>query len=474
MCEADSTEPGKSSGYLTSPPPTDKMPGGIPYIVGNEAAERFSYYGMRTILYMFLTEHLRDAAGNLDVMDAATATQWQHRFGFGVYFLPIVGALLSDWLWGKYKTILWLSLAYCAGHATLAFVDFPQVFGVEPRTLLLIALVLLSIGAGGLKPCVTAHVGDQFGPRNKHLLPRVYQWFYFSINVGAAVSMILTPRLLRWFGPEIAFGLPGVLMAIATFVFWLGRRKFVHIPPTGNQVFSEIASPASRRALLNLIPLYLFIIMFFSLFEQTQSTWVEQAKSMDRMVTIPLINYTFELIPAEIQALNSILVLCMIPIFSLFIYPYWGKFTNVTPLKKIGVGLFVTALSFVVCALVQSRIDQGESPSVWWQVLAYVILTAGEVLVSITALEFSYTQAPQKLKSFVMGLYLLVAIALGNLLTAEVAGQIKTLEEAGYRFLSGANFYWTFTVAMLLSAVTFVVWSQFYKGQTFIQGEEQS
>ena len=124
--------------YLTSPPPTAEMPRGIPYIVGNEAAERFSYYGMRAILYVFMTEHLVSAAGQPDLLDPATATQWQHRFGFGVYFLPIAGALLADWLWGKYKTILRLSLMYCLGHALLALVDVPGVTGIAPPALLVV------------------------------------------------------------------------------------------------------------------------------------------------------------------------------------------------------------------------------------------------------------------------------------------------------------------------------------------------
>ncbi|MBX3426569.1 MAG: POT family MFS transporter [Pirellulales bacterium] len=456
--------------YLTSPPPTAEMPRGIPYIVGNEAAERFSYYGMRAILYVFMTEHLVSAAGQPDLLDKATATQWQHRFGFGVYFLPIAGALLADWLWGKYKTILRLSLMYCLGHALLALVDVPGVTGIAPRSLLVAALVCLAIGAGGIKPCVSAHVGDQFGKLNQHLLPRVYQWFYFAINVGAAASMVLTPRLLANFGPGVAFGVPGVLMGGATFVFWLGRNKFVHIPPTGNRIFAEIASPAGRRAVANLLPLYAFVVMFFALFEQTQSTWIEQAKNMDRVVSLPGYG-AFEFNPAEIQAINSVFVLMMIPIFAGAIYPLWGRFAEVTPLKKIGVGLFVTAGSFAVCGYVQARIDAGDSPHIGWQVLAYLIITAGEVLVSITALEFSYTQAPKTLKSFIMGLFLL-AIALGNLLTSEVAGQIKALEEAGYRFLTGANYYWTFTAAMLASAAAFVVWSQFYRGATFIQGSD--
>lgn len=486
--------------WHTTPPLTDRMPGGIPYIVGNEAAERFSYYGMRAILYLFMTEHLLSAAGEPAPFDKHTATEWQHWFGFGVYFLPMAGAILADWLWGKYRTILWLSLMYCLGHAVLAFVDLPHLTGVAPKWLLAVALVCLSIGAGGIKPCVSAHVGDQFGRLNQHLLPRVYQWFYFSINLGAAASMVLTPRLMEHFGPPVAFGVPGALMAVATIVFWMGRYKFVHVPPTGNRLFSEIVSPAGRRAIANLLPLYTFVILFFAMFEQTQSTWIEQAKSMDRVVQLPVVG-EFEFNPAEIQAINSVFVLILIPVFATVIYPFWGRFTDVTPLKKVGVGLVVTAASFVVCAMVQERIDPWTAPtralqlglaqfpidvggavegllgaetapSIWWQVLAYFILTAGEVLVSITVLEFSYTQAPKTLKSFIMGLFLL-SIALGNLLIAQVAGKIEELEKAGVAILSGANYYWTFTAAMMVAAVTFVIWSQFYRGATYIQGEDE-
>ena len=88
-----------------------------------------------------------------------------------------------------------------------------------------LGLALIALGAGGIKPCVSAHVGDQFGKQNKHLITKVFGWFYFSINFGSTVSMPLTPWLLEHYGPGWAFGVPGILMAIATFVFWLGRLQ---------------------------------------------------------------------------------------------------------------------------------------------------------------------------------------------------------------------------------------------------------
>src|SRR6266849_6454861 len=197
------------SKYLTAPIPTDKMPPGVPYIVGNEAAERFSYYGMRAILFIFMTQYLS--------MKDADATGYTHLFFASVYFFPLIGAIIADVFLGKYATIMSLSIVYCLGHLTLALND--------SRAGLALGLTLIAIGAGGIKPCVSANVGEQFGRQNQHLLTGVYLWFYFSINFGSAISMLLIPVFLRKFGPHVAFGTPGLLMFIATLIFWLGRKK---------------------------------------------------------------------------------------------------------------------------------------------------------------------------------------------------------------------------------------------------------
>jgi POT family proton-dependent oligopeptide transporter len=467
----DSTDlpviPTMATQYRTTPVLSSEMPAGVPYIVGNEAAERFSYYGMSGILFAFLTEHLRNAAGSPAPMSPEQAKEWTHYFIAAVYAFPIVGAIVSDWLWGKYRTILWISLLYCVGHGVLAAMDYPSVTGVDPKWMLGLGLALIAMGAGGIKPCVSANVGDQFGKQNEHLIPKVFGWFYFSINVGSAVSMLLMPKLLENYGPGWAFGVPGILMAVATFIFWLGRYRFVHIPPAGNKFFSETFSSDGLRAMGNLIPLYIFIMPFFTLFDQTHSSWVDQAKSMN----CDFFGYT--LLESQMQAVNPILILLFIPLFSYVIYPALERWFTLTPLRKIGIGLVLTMLSFVIISVAQEWIDAGGRPHVSWQILAYVVITAGEVMVSITALEFSYTQAPRKMKSFIMGLYLLVAIALGNIFTAQVNGYMEEQRKLGAKILEGANYFWFFTVFMLVASIVFVVWSQFYRGATFIQGEDQ-
>lgn len=486
-----------SKPYATTPPETEGMPAGVPYIVGNEAAERFSFYGMRTILVIFMTKHLLDYQGEPAPMDEATAKAWFHYFVSSVYFFPILGAVISDWLFGKYYTIIGLSIVYCIGHFVLALMDVPHWVGLEPRQLLMLGLILIAIGSGGIKPCVSAHVGDQFGTSNQHLLPRVYGWFYFSINLGSTISTLLTPILLAKYGAGWAFGVPGILMVVATIAFWMGRHTFVHIPPAGNAFFSETFSRTGRRAIFNLIPLYAFVAMFWALFDQTGSSWVLQAESLERTVIafdspVPLADrplhvwllsgvlhpvvedgfiLRLQLLPSQLQAANPILVMILIPVFSYGIYPLMGRFFEVTPLRRIGIGLFLTALAAVVPSWIQMQIDAGRTPHMSWQVFAYIILTAAEVLVSITALEFSYTQAPKKMKSFIMGLFLL-SVTLGNLFVGWVNDQIDFLQERGSTLLDGANYFWFFTVCMAVVAVLFVVWSQFYKGQTYIQGTD--
>ncbi len=396
--------------YRTSPADLDGMPPGVPHIIGNEAAERFSFYGMKAVLAVFMVQylHLMDGLSGA-AMSEAEATEKVHLFNGAVYLTPLLGALLADIFIGKYRTIIALSVVYCAGHAALAAMG---VFGSSPWWLMA-GLGLIALGSGGIKPCVSAHVGDQFGANNAHLLSRIFNWFYFSINIGAFVSMLLTPWLLEWHGPHWAFGVPGVLMAIATLVFWLGRNRFIHVPAGGTGFVRELFKGGGLWVMLKLLPLYAFVAMFWALFDQTGSTWIFQSQDMDRRFL------GIDWLPSQIQALNSVFVLTFIPLFSYVVYPLIGRVWKLTPLRKIGLGLFIMAGSFALVAMIQEWIDGGARPNVSWQILAFALLTIAEVMVSIVALEFAYTQAPKTMKSLIMCFYL-GAVAVGNFLVAGV------------------------------------------------------
>lgn len=438
--------------YRTEAEASTTLPGGIPYIIGNEAAERFSFYGMRVILVVFMTQYMLDSDGMSAVMGEDEAKGWFHLFVSVVYLTPILGALLADVLLGKFRTIILLSLVYCAGHFALALDD--------SRTGLLIGLGLIALGAGGIKPCVSAHVGDQFGQNNRHLLAPTFGWFYFAINFGAFISMLATPWMLQHVGAWLAFGVPGVLMMAATALFWSGRHKFVHVPPAGMAFVREMFSGEGLRALGKLSIIYLFVAVFWSLFDQTGSSWVFQAQKMDREIL------GIELMASQLQAANPLLVMLLIPLFSYVIYPQLARVIVLTPLRKIAMGLFLAALAFVIPTWVQMQIDAGFMPSIGWQLLAYVFLTSAEVMVSITCLEFSYTQAPRKMKSFIMAFFM-ISIALGNLFTSAVNFFIQN--DDGSSKLAGADYFMFFTVLMLVTAVLFLGVVYFYKEKSYIR-----
>src|SRR5687768_17148568 len=228
------------SEVAASAAPPARLPRQIPYIIGNEACERFSFYGMRNILVQFLVSSVILAyvpAGDRE----GVAKDVFHSFVIGVYFFPLLGGWLSDRFFGKYNTVLWFSLIYCAGHACLAMFD-------DNRTGFYTGLFLIALGSGGIKPLVVSFVGDQFDQTNKHRARVVFDAFYWIINFGSFFASLLMPIFLRNYGPAVAFGIPGILMFIATVIFWLGRRKYVHVP----------ASPPEPDSFLNVVRSALF------------------------------------------------------------------------------------------------------------------------------------------------------------------------------------------------------------------------
>src|SRR5437867_3953263 len=203
-----------------------RLPSQIAYIIGNEGCERFSFYGMRNILTQFLVSSALLFTATEAVSQAeheGAAKEVFHTFVLGVYFFPLLGGWLADRFLGKYRTILYLSLVYCAGHACLAMFD-------ANKAGFFTGLFLIALGSGGIKPCVATFVGDQFDQSNKSLAKVVFDAFYWIINFGSFFASLLMPVFLRKWGASVAFGIPGVLMFIATLVLWLGRRLYVFVP----------------------------------------------------------------------------------------------------------------------------------------------------------------------------------------------------------------------------------------------------
>ena len=455
-----------------------KLPRQIPYIIGNEACERFSFYGMRNILTPFLITTLLLYAPLAE--RAGIAKDVFHTFVIGVYFFPLLGGWLSDRFFGKYNTVLWLSLVYVAGHACLAFFE-------DNRTGFYTGLFLIALGSGGIKPLVSAFVGDQFDQTNKAKAKLVYDAFYWTINFGSFFASLLMPKILTTLGPAWAFGIPGILMFIATVIFWAGRKQYVRVPPAppNPHSFTNVARSAlvarapgqSRpglvvagigallavgslalipqlgfviamccalglmllfggigtwmqlerarglhpdeaidgvRAVLRILIVFALVTPFWSLFDQKASTWIIQGNAM-QMPDGPWWPTWLISEPAQMQALNPLLVMLLIPFNNLVLYPALRRFGfEPTALRRMGFGIAFSGLAWVAAGSIQLAIDGGDPVSIMWQVLPYALLTFGEVLVSATGLEFAYSQAPSSMKGMIMSFWLL-SVTFGNL-----------------------------------------------------------
>ncbi|MFM7149121.1 MAG: hypothetical protein ACKO23_04690 [Gemmataceae bacterium] len=501
----------------------------------------------------------------------------------------MIGALIADRWAGKYRTILYLSLVYCMGTAFLCLFN-NTLWGMYA------GLALIAIGSGGIKPCVSANVGDQFGKSNQHRLRTIFQIFYFSINFGSFFATLLIPYLRshsgqffidrfpglfggmdpKQLGASIAFGLPGVLMLIATLIFWAGRRQFVHVPPRpggriglldtacsvslflslGHLIFSpellhgplpndtvrwavlaaislgflslglylfllrqriqqddgfmaillhvlrthlgsKSSAPASSTvktpasgplaqhwfwrpgaekfgetategpvAVFKIISIFFLVSVFWALFDQHSSTWITQANQMDLWLWGQG-NGSFLGIPnvllqaSQVPAMNPALVMLMIPLMNLLYHLCDKAGLKTTPLRRITVGMFLTAGSFAATAVLQQVIDRSDEKTIWfgWQIIQYLIITIAEVMVSITGLEFAYTQAPKRMKSTVMGFWLLT-VTLGNVLVALLAG---------LKGLKPVDFFWTFTWLCVGAALLFGLRAFFYVPKDYTQ-----
>ena len=501
---------------------TGKMPRQIPYIIANEGCERFSFYGMRNILTVFLISTL------LLQLPAEQRTGEAkhvfHTFVIGVYFFPLLGGWLADRFFGKYNTIFWLSLVYCAGHASLAIFE-NNVKGFY------FGLFLIAFGSGGIKPLVASFVGDQFDQTNKHKAKLVFEMFYWIINFGSFFASWLMPMFLRDYGPAVAFGIPGIMMLAATIVFWLGSKKYVHVPPAppNPHSFTRVARTAllaqvnggSRpglyvayvgvvgaiyafyrmpdlgfvisaclalvlllafgsigtamqlerargahpdeavegvRAVLRILVIFALVTPFFSLFDQKASTWIVQANTMEKPSWF---------LPAQMQALNPMLVMLLIPFNNLVLYPMLNRFGwEATALRRMTAGIGFSSLAWIVIGLLQLALDSGSAVSIMWQILPYALLTFGEVLVSATGLEFAYSQAPVSMKGAIMSFWNL-STTVGNLWVLIVnrsvmnEGVIGKIAESGISVTAFQMFFFAAFAAVAMLA--FGLYAKRYK-----------
>lgn len=310
-------------------------------------------------------------------------------------------------------------------------------------------LFIIALGAGGIKPCVSAFMGDQIPDKSPQLMTKAFNAFYWAINLGSFFSFLVIPAMEQHYGYSWAFAVPGIFMGIATFVFWLGRRKYHKTPPARNSghagfwkvLFTILFRGGWKRAeqrygssavedsrhILKILSIFAFVIPFWSIFDQTASSWVAQGNAMSP-IPIPLPGgKTWSIGPEEIQAANPVFVMIFIPLITVFVYPHVVRLAK--PLVRLGTGIALSSVTFLIVAWLQYRLETGASMSIAWQLIPYCVLTISEILVSTTGLEFAYTQAPAHLKSVITSFWNLTIFA-GNMLVAAITFFLSNGESA--------------------------------------------
>ncbi len=435
-------------------------PIGFWFIFWGEFAERCSFYGMRAILATYLVDRLdftkEDSGSAVSVWLAAC------------YFCPLVGGFVADNFLGKYNTIIFFSLPYILGQL---------IIGTENELFVFIALVLLAMGSGVIKPNISTLMGltyDQFRPGQEQLRSNAFSMFYMSINIGAAISQTMVPLIRTYFKESphayfYAFMFPAFLMVLAFIAFAIGK------PFYAKEVISQAKRTPEERALqwqiVGQIGGLFFLVMFFwAVFDQASSTWIFFAQTyMDCTV------FGWKMDPEQVQALNPILIVALLPFITILWTVLDAKGFHVRPTSKMILGFLLTAAcmgTMAICGyatgqaekrdLVKDGVvvmnDQGQPKqddfcpeekkvNVGWQMVAYLLITIAEILISVTGLELAFVAAPKSMKSFVTSLWLL-SVGLANLFLNVPLSRF-------YPSMHPGNYFAMLTVTLLVVTVLF-------------------
>lgn len=475
--------------------PTRPYPKKVLFIVGNEFCERFSYYGLRTILVLYFKSILG--------LSDSTSTVSFHLFATLCYLTPILGAILGDSIWGKFKTILYLSIVYFIGEVILVLSSIFWNEGALSTGATFLGLFFIGLGTGGIKPCVSALGGDQFYPNEERWRQNFFSLFYGAINLGSLISMFLTPMLRSNYNCvnrsdcyPYAFGLPCILMFLGIVVFLMAKNHYVITPlPQQNVIvafchctylalkrkilsqkpdtvgettekihinslsqskgsstsslmdttedYTPVASIIQKpkrqapnenaklvsdgnlndslnisekklkskdkhwlylasdqydknsiedfRSVLNILLIFLPTSVYWCLFDQQGSMWTLQATRMDGHI----FNSDFILQPDQLSVANPLLLLASIPVYQMVIYPNLARFGILKkPIQKMTVGGLLAALTFIVSALIEVRIQDFAPAELPSPGKANLLLVNGLVDCSVTNPTISFTNPP--------------------------------------------------------------------------------
>jgi POT family proton-dependent oligopeptide transporter len=407
-------------------------PTGFWFVFFGELAERASYYGMRTLLALYMIDvlHYSEAAGTT-VMKAFMAL---------CYLTPFFGGWVAERYLGRYKTIVYYSLPYILGHLILG--------GIQNTPGLFVALTLLALGSGAIKPNTSVLMGQIYDAEKKEtLLNEAFSLDYAAVNVGAALSAFALPLVVQAQGGKygLALMIPAVLMAAAFGVFAFGRRWY----PSENVRALPSKTPqqreAERRTLRRIAGVFAAIAIFWLIYDQNADTWIYFAQSHTDLHLFGGVSLTSN----QMQALNPVFIVLLTPVFN-FIWNQMKKHRTgreVPDTTKMLVGYTIVVVTSLIMAYAAWLARNGVV-TVWWVILATFIVTLAELCISPVGMEFAYRQAAPGTKSVVTAAFwmmVFVGDSLGLLLAPFYEKQ-----------LTPAPYFGLLAVIMTLTAFAFI------------------
>jgi POT family proton-dependent oligopeptide transporter len=414
-----------------------RHPNGLYLLFTTEMWERFSYYGMRAILSLYMLKALFYTT-------AFTSSVYGYYTGL-VYLTPLIGGYIADRYWGNRKSIITGGLLMTLGQFSLAISSFlfsPQsvsgnnsffVFNYQ-TAFFLIGLFLLVLGNGFFKPNISSMVGFLYS-NNDERRDSAFTIFYMGINVGALLSPIIVGGLGDTGNPaDFMYGFlsAGIGMIISLVVFITGKKKFL-VDPDGCAVGvvpnnkydtdgckNQTLTWVEKQRVMVIFILAFFGIFFWAAFEQAGVSLTFLAEQhVDRVISS--INYTIP--TAWFQSVNPLAILLFAPLFAVL----WLKLKDIgkepsIPLKMT-VGLLLLSVGFMILVAASKTLDDGASTiSPIWLVGAYVLFTFGEMCISPIGLSMVSKLSPARFICLLMGVWFLTS-AVANIL----AGQMSTL-----------------------------------------------
>lgn len=398
-----------------------------------EMWERFSYYGMRAILTLFLAAPiLLDNPQSGYGWTNAETLSFYGTYTMFVYLTSIPGGWIADKFIGQKNAVMLGGILLCLGHGILA---------IDTQWAFFTGLILIVIGVGFLKPNISTMVGGLY-KKGDDRRDKGFYIFYIGINLGAFLGALIVGGVAAKWGWHYGFGLAGIGMALGQLVYMFGLR---HLEGIGDfigkknaqeqELINKPLSSIEKDRMLVMFLSFLIIIVFWGAFEQAgglMSLYTEQKTNRILSFSIPFIGN--EVPAAVFQSINAFFIIVLGTIVGNFWFKWGKKGKESSSLFKMAIGVIIMAFGFVFMSKASTEVvmdgDQIiEKSAMIWLVLAYLFHTIGELCASPVALSFITKLAPVKYASFMMGAYF-AATGLGN----KVAGFVGEMSEGAGEF----------------------------------------